>query len=397
MTKKRDPLPERTCEWCGKSFAPDRRTQRFCPGGVCATAAQNARRKGAPTKPAVPPPEEDNLAQEMADRAREFLETHMPLPEVPKLLRATRVEELDLHRQEAVGLFSDYHFHEVIDPRATGGIGLYNEDVARQRLARWRDGTLRFTQMMQCLMPVDHYHLFALGDEFAGHGKMYKAQPFQLSASILFQVVGFVEDMTGVLVDLSERYKRITVYKCHGNHGRVGYGRDDLPQWDNLELLAWVMIRDRIRAVGLGDRFDFHITVSPFVLTEIMGKTFLGTHGETTKPWSPYAASGVYNAKLRTNALLGEVVNYWVLAHHHTPYQMERELEGQIRGNGSFVGPSLLAVNKIREANLPSQELFFVHPKYGITHPHRIHLAMVEDIRSIHIVGRTDGENPAEI
>ena len=385
------------CAWCDSPFEPGRSTQKYCPGGKCSQDASNARRYGR-TKPHAAEPQEDTLAQEIANRAKEFLETKVPLPAVPKLLHATRVEELDLHEQEAVGLFSDYHYCEVIDPRATGGIGLYNEELARERLARWRDGTLRFTQMMQCLMPVKHYHLFALGDEFAGHGKMFRSQAFKLSATILFQVVGFVDDMSNVLVDLSQRYERITVYKVYGNHGRIGQAWNDLPQWDNLELLAWSMIRDRVRAAGLGeDRIEFHITVSPFVLAEIMGKTFLGTHGETTKPWSPYAASGVYNAKLRTNALLGEVINYWVLGHHHVPYHMERELEGQIRGNGSFSGPGDLAVNKMREANLPSQELFFVHPKYGITHPHRIHLATVEDIRNVHVIGRTRGKNPAEI
>lgn len=394
-----DEKPSQPCAWCGTPFTPKRKNQIYCHPR-CGRSASNDRQHGSSStsaKPA-PPPDEDALAKEIAKQAHDFLETHIELPPVPKLLHATRIEDLDLHEQEALGLFSDYHFCERIDPRATGGIGLYNEQVARQRLARWRDGTLRFTQMMQCLMPVRHYHLFALGDEFAGHGKMFKAQAFQLDATILFQVIGFIDDMTKVIIDLLERYERITVYKVYGNHGRVGYGRDDLPQWDNLELLAWRNIRDRVRATGLGeDRIKFHITVSPFILAEIMGKTFLGAHGETTKPWSPYAASGVYNAKLRTNALLGEVINYWVLAHHHVPYHMERELEGQIRGNGNFAGPSLLAVNKLREANLPSQELFFVHPKYGITHPHRIHLATVEDIRKVHVVGRTKGENPAEI
>jgi hypothetical protein len=247
-------------------------------------------------------------------------------------------------------------------------------------------------------MPVETYHLFALGDEFAGHGKMFTVQPFNLDNTILFQVIGFVDDMSRVITDYLQRYQRIVVYKVHGNHGRIGYKRDDLPQWDNMELLAWMMVRDRIRSAGLGeDRVDFHITVSPFILAEIMGRTFLGTHGETTRPFSPYAASGVYNAKLRTNALLGEVDNYWVLAHHHVPYSMERELDGEIVGNGSISGPGDLAINRMREANLPSQKLFFVHPTHGITHPHTIHLATVEEILKVHVIGRTAGQNPAEI
>ena len=146
---------------------------------------------------AAPPQEGPTLDERLKTVAQNFLESYRPLPPVPAHIATNRVEEMDFKTpQEGGALFSDLHYYSRIDRRSTNGLAEYNIDIARDRLRRWRDGLLRFTQMSQYLMSLDTLHIFALGDELEGHGQMFGTQALQMSESLLFQVMGFVEDMT---------------------------------------------------------------------------------------------------------------------------------------------------------------------------------------------------------
>jgi hypothetical protein len=68
---------------------------------------------------------------------------------------------------------------------------------------------------------------------------------------------------------------------------------------------------------------------------------------------------------------------------------IEREIGGKLIVNGCFPGPDLLSVKTYHEANLPSQKLFAVHPRWGITHETEIYLASPDEVRQVPIYGGT--------
>lgn len=352
-----------------------------------------------------PEPEPDRLAD-----LEETLKNFSPLAKVPDRIRAVRIEDMDFNTPEvAVPLFSDLHYGQKVDRRLSGGIGEYNVDLARERLTRWRDGILRFTQMRQVFMEVNELHAFALGDDMEGHGNMFGTQMLEMQGSIEEQVAMFVVDMTQVILDLTERFEHCTWYKVYGNHGRVTGRAKDSYGPDNVEIWAWEQIAERIgRELGgnwkkyengsevspagiksmVGGKVDFHIARPFFIMAEVLGWTFYARHGHRIGGLTRTYTGALQN-KLAMNSIMGEVINYMVKAHLHEAQSLEGEINGEVIQNGCFVGPSPMMLEANRPAaNLPSQELLFVHPERGKTQQNRIHLASVDEIRTLEVIGR---------
>lgn len=386
--------PTPRCCTCGKIFIPKRKNQLHCLAPCtsrgCLTCDGGQRRSSSP--PSATRNETRNEALEAAQKAAlgdavEYIRKTKSLPEVPARILATRVNEMGFDTpQHAVACFSDYHYGSKIDANVMGGIGGYNCDIARERLVLWRNGVLRFSQMMQAMMPVPELHILALGDDVEGNGHMFGSQALQMEKSIYFQFLGFVDDVSEVLVHLLQRYDKIHIYKVFGNHGRIAASKKDSYDPDNVELMAWHLIKERCNASAPG-RFTWDISESFFMVVDILGWSFLLRHGDGVNLTSTY--TGITHNKLAMNSIMGGPLDYMVIAHHHTASEREEEIDGTSISNGCFVGPSLLAL-RMRQprANRPSQELFFVHPTHGVTHKHRIYLASRDEIRKVKRVKR---------
>lgn len=337
------------------------------------------------------------LAFELYGNAADFLQKVKPLPALPQQLFATQLADMGFDsRIEAVIPFHDYHYGSLIDPRVNGGFAFYNPDLARERLVRWRDLVLRFTQQWQLTTSVEEAHILELGDDFEGHGKMFGTQAFSIAESIGFQYLGFVDDISQVLLDMLTRYKKIRVFKVHGNHGRVTASAKDSFPPDNFELMAWQNIADRVRASCGGEwqpitqggvrsmtggLIDFHIASSPRMLLKIFDYKFLITHGHGMKGIQN-TYTGAMATKLAWNSVIGETIDWLVKAHLHEAQQAESEIGGGIIQGGCFVGPSDYSISmRSPAASLPSQELFFMHPKHGKVHHETLHLASVAEMR----------------
>lgn len=158
--------------------------------------------------------ERQQVLLEIQEHAAEYLKAYRSLPPVPEQIKATKIEDMGFDSaQVGVALFSDLHYYSRIDRRASNGLAEYNIDIARERLARWRNGVLRFTQMNQVWVELEDLFILALGDDLEGHGKMFNSQALQMSESIIFQMMGFAEDMTGIILSYLERYPHVTIIK----------------------------------------------------------------------------------------------------------------------------------------------------------------------------------------
>ncbi len=103
------------------------------------------------------------------------------LPPIPKRLTINKLEQMGFDTpQEGIALLGDIHYGSRIEHSATAGLAIYNTDIAKERLTRWRDTLLRFTQMNQALLPLETLHLIELGDDIEGHGEMFGSQKLQM-------------------------------------------------------------------------------------------------------------------------------------------------------------------------------------------------------------------------
>jgi len=382
-----------------------RRGERPTAPYVAERRALDQQRAQAPITAAASREEErQKQLDELRENAKEFLTQYRALPPVPECIRATRIEDMGFDtNQEGVALFSDLHYYSRIDRRASNGLAEYNIDIARDRLTTWRNGVLRFTQMNQVWVPsLPRLNILALGDDLEGHGEMFGSQALQMSESIIFQIMGFVEDMSGIILSMLERYPSLRIIKVPGNHGRTTARAKSAYTPDNFETIAWELIAERVRNQTGGEwsttengvrcltggQVEFYIVYGAIALFDIMGWLCVGRHGHGIKGLNA-TYTGAIDNKLRLNSIIGEVINYYFKAHLHEAQSAEHEIRGEIIQNGCFVGPSLLSIEMSRAAsNLPSQEFMFFHPRRGKTHHYRIHLAEVNEVRQIQVIGR---------
>ncbi len=365
-------------------------------------------------EPTVVPPTKEEAEETRRTELRDLiLNSADSLRAVPDQIKATRVEDMGFDTPETmVGLLSDVHYGQVIERRASGGLAEYNIDLTRERMIRWRDGVLRFAQMRQALMKVPNLAVFALGDDFEGHGLMFPTQAMSMSGSVEQQVAGFVVDMTQVILDMTQRFEHCVYYKVYGNHGRITRAAKESYGPDNMELWAWQMIADAVsRETGgtwkqyanggsekytsengmmslTGGKVDFHIARPFFLMADIEGWSFYARHGHRIGGLRR-TYTGAYDNKFHMNAIMGEIINFMVKGHLHEAESAEGEIGGEVIQNGCFVGPSLFMLENSRPvANLPSQDVMFLHPKRRKTQQSRIHLADVPEVRKFEVLNR---------
>jgi len=374
---------ENTCRLCSKPLPPSRGSKplMYCPGGTCRTRF-SALKRARELAGDVPTPTSDPTLEDRIAEIRATLDP-LPAPHPKVLVNVDDEDALGFGPQVQVALFSDYHRGEVVDPRETGGIGNYNTAIARERFTRWRDGVLRFRQTYR--FPISKLYVPDLGDDIEGHGQIYPAQAFYMDTNLQEQVVGFVADMEDALRLFCQVYPEVEVFHVPGNHGRGSAKRNERPFMDNMENIMWLWLRDRLVDVP---NLTIRVEPSFFVLVDILGWTFYFSHGDDVLPMSPYAKRGGQNTKLRMNAVTGEHINYMCIGHSHTNIELEPEINGRLMVNGAFSGPSMLSVQGMHEANLPSQLIFAVHPKWGITNRTNLTLATPEEIRNVTVFGR---------
>jgi len=359
-----------------------------------------------------PPTREEAEEQRRTELRDLILSNANSLRPVPAHIQATRIEEMGFDTPETmVPLFSDLHYGQRIDRRASGGLAEYNIDLARERLVRWRDGLLRFAQMRQIFMKVPNLAAFALGDDFEGHGLMFPTQSLSMEGSVERQVAGFTVDMTQIILDLTQRFEHCTWYKVYGNHGRVTAQSKQSYGPDNMELWAWQLIAEAVskqtggtwKEYGEGaDKYvspngmmsltgglvDFHIARPFYLMTDIEGWLFYARHGHKIGGLRR-TYTGAYDNKFHWNAIIGKTINFMVKAHLHEAESAEGEIGGEVIQNGCFVGPSLMMLEANRAvANLPSQDVLFLHPKRRKTQQTRIHLADVDEVRQFEVLNR---------
>lgn len=322
------------------------------------------------------PPTPEGLAEKVFEAAKEAWRRVEPIITKPP---PERKRKWGLH--EAGLMLSDAHIGLEVDPSTTGGFGGYNLEIAAKRCRTLRDNLLEITAIHQEAMILKRLNIFALGDELEGHGQIYPSQAFYLDIPLYRQWLVFGEMMVHFLQDLLQAYEEIKVYKVWDNHARIGRKGEHHPQ-DNVSLMLWNYIAARL---ANEKRIKFAISPSWFMLVRRMGWTFYLSHGEDTLPWSPYAARGAFNVKLRLNSLFGEKINYLLLAHHHVSLEIERELEGSIIYNGSWIGPTEYCLKGLHEANMPSQNFFLIHPRFGVTAFDKIRLADLKAVRNVSV------------
>lgn len=125
-----------------------------------------------------------------------------------------------------VGLISDTHTHEVVDPERTRGLGNHNPDIGKERLERLFYETAKWWRVRSKWYSVPEIHLFLMGDYLVNsemhHPDSFNAtplSPLQEMRSVLAILKGGIEHVA------AKTDAAIHVTCVPGNHGRAGEKR----------------------------------------------------------------------------------------------------------------------------------------------------------------------------
>ena len=259
-------------------------------------------------------------------------------------------EDLEFH-----ALVSDLHVGEFIDEKWVQGLNRYDEDVYKKRSDRWLDRIVTFREQDKGNLGLNTLVIYYLGDIVTGES-IYKGQPFSITLNLVDQLFMALEVESNKLFTLAEVFPEIYVYCVLGNHG--GLNRAQHHQKTNFDYIFY-----RVLSMMFANIPTVHIytSESPSMILERGDFKILLNHGDNARGWMGIPYYGVDRAYRRIANLYNMIIQYEMVAHHHTP----AKLGDHIFMNGSYLGGSDLSINKMGLASLPSQKIFYFHKHYG--------------------------------
>lgn len=262
---------------------------------------------------------------------------------------------------------SDLHLDEVVDPAQVDGYNAYDRDIAQLRLEQVGQRTLKLLDHYVAGVDIKGLVIFSLGDLLSGliHEELRETNV----GTVMQAVVYWVPQLAALLELLAEDY-RVHLVGVTGNHDRntrkpVHKNRAQ----DSFDWIIYHWLADHFK----GDpRITIQISDSPDARVDVQGTQFLATHGDQFRGGSGIAGSlsplllGQHRKTRRDVAYqragLGPAFDHLVMGHFHQYFAGK----GLIM-SGTMKGYDEYAYNNNFEPEPPSQALWIVSPRHGVT------------------------------
>ena len=292
------------------------------------------------------------LAREVAS-AVAMLEPYPPLTSItPKQGKHISV----------VQLFSDWHIGEMISANETEGLGEFNLDIAKKRVAKILENHLQWLSLHEKSYRVDELVIFLLGDFVSGdiHEEFKITNEFPLP----IQIAEAANLLSNAIREFARAYKKITVYAVAAdNHGRLS----QKPQYkqkaaNNANFLVYTITSQAVAALP---NVKFITTEGMKFVAEIQSHKFLLEHGDTVRGWMGIPMYGFERllgreARRRMQSPLLQF-EHWCIGHWHQP---------MVIGQHIIVNGSLTGTNEYDHAagrlSPPAQVAFMLIKEHGI-------------------------------
>jgi len=271
-----------------------------------------------------------------------------------------------------VTIWSDWHGGEVVSKAEVNGVNEYNTEIMDERVRRLVERTIRLADKHAGVYPGIVINL--LGDFISGglHPELLKSDEMTAIEAVLHLrdlLVWAIEQIAG-------RFGKVYLPCASGNHGRMtqkpefkGYSSK------NYDTLIYKLLEQYFSEHNEDVRFD--IRESNEVFYRVYNKRFLAMHGDML---GVKGGDGIIGAlgpisrgevKVRgSSASFGSAYDTLLIGHWHQSLWLPRVIvAGTLKGYDEFAKNALRA-----PVAPPSQPLFFVHPRYGITSRWEVYL-----------------------
>lgn len=246
----------------------------------------------------------------------------------------------------------------------------YNSEVCEQRVKLMAEKVIELTKIQQADHPVKELRVWLVGDIVEGED-IFPGQ-FELIDSPLYrQLVQATEMIADFIRTALTHFETVHVVGVIGNHGRVGR-KGQFSVETNADRWAYTYAKMLLKGE---DRVTWEIpegNLDHWYAVDTVGeKSFFLWHGYNIRGQSGMPWYG-FNKKVAgwANDGIPQKFDYAVCGHWHqaASFPINKKI---VYVNGSTESSNSFAAEQLAAASDPSQWLFFVHPKRGITAEYR--------------------------
>lgn len=263
-------------------------------------------------------------------------------------------------------MLSDWHFGEIVHPEEIGGHNLYNLTVAETRFRRCIERTVDLAKNHMTGADYPGIVVVINGDMISGeiHDELKDTNEDETYAVIIWAV----ERIVWGLKALADQFGKVYVVFTFGNHGR----QDRKPRAKtrakrNADWLIGKIVQSHLRD---DRRFTFNAPLSGDAYFRVFSHRYLATHGDALGVRGGDGIIGAIGPIMRgtiktanAEASVGRNFDTLLLGHWHQTLWLPNAIVNNCgKGYDEFARFFLRA-----PFSLPSQCLWFTHPKWGIT------------------------------
>lgn len=276
-----------------------------------------------------------------------------------------------------VVIWSDWHGGETVSLDETNGINEFSLKILKARVKKLVERTLRLADKHNGEYPGIVVNL--LGDFVSGglHAELSKTDEIEsIGATLVCRDL-----LVWALGAMADRFGKVYVPCAAGNHGR----NTIKPEFKRYiyKNFDWMLAKLLEAHFKDDPRIVFDIRPANEVLYSVYNKRFLAMHGDMLGVKGGDGIIGslgpIARGEVKVRGSTRSMSDYdcLLIGHWHQPLWLPRVIVANtLKGYDEFAKNALRA-----PPTMPSQPMFFVHPRYGITSRWEIYLEGSEDAK----------------
>jgi hypothetical protein len=266
-------------------------------------------------------------------------------------------------------MLSDWHWGERINPVEIGGVNSFNRVIAKQRVETLVNKSLDL--MKHHMVNPDYPGLILpLGGDMIT-GDIHLELEITNDGTTQQALLEVQDQLAGVIECMAQNFGRVFVPCVVGNHGRSTM--KPRAKGRVFTSFEWNLYCQLERHFRNDKRIQFHVASEPDVPFNVYSHRFLLTHGDALGVKGGDGIIGLLGPVARgtikvgrQKAVIGQDFDTLIMGHWHT--YVPRSDAAAVIVNGALKGYDEFAHTFLRAPySRPSQALWFVHPKHGIT------------------------------
>ena len=268
---------------------------------------------------------------------------------------------------EAVMQISDVHMGAVQDPDEIEGFNEYSPEICEMRCLDYVNRFNRYVARQRLSYVVNNCSVIVTGDLISGdiHQELQVTNAFPITV----QVVRAAQILSQQMYQLSQNFSTVTVHFIGAdNHGRLTRKPQAKQEGiNNMNYLVGILAQAYLEKCT---NVDFRIYPQYEKVITVLNRNYLISHGHGMKCWLgiPYYAADrklgkefsarmqlIMDQKLKASEI---GFNKMIVGHFHVPINAPQyQFCGSVQGTDAFD-------HKDGRFAVPSQAVWFVHPKY---------------------------------